>query len=84
MLQLQSIKLHHRGKGPFFELLREIAREEHRKNRGILTVLVVKKAEKKPGIGFYEIAEELGKDITDKEKLRKEETNFVCDYWKSN
>jgi len=50
----------------FFHLLGEISREEDEAGRGMMSALVVhKKGDMQPGPGFFELAEELGKDTSD-------------------
>jgi len=67
-----------------FNLLGEISREEDGDGRGMLSVLVVHKVDGRPGKGFFELAEELGRDILDEEMCWIQERKKVCDYWKSN
>ena len=46
--------------------LREVSVEEHQAGRGMMTALVVHRdGDMEPGPGFYELAEELGLDMTD-------------------
>ena len=48
------------------QLLESVARDEDLAGRGILTVVVVHKTgDKLPGLGFFEIAEQLGRDTSD-------------------
>ena len=68
----------------FHELLREISEAEHNAGRGMLTALVVNKGEGEPGDGFYELAEELGFDVSDavKESLVwPSELHKVWSWW---
>ncbi|WP_157755520.1 hypothetical protein [Neomegalonema perideroedes] len=49
-----------------FHLLGEISTEEDAAGRGMLSVLVVHKAgDMQPGQGFYELANQLGRDTSD-------------------
>ena len=67
---------------PMSEMLGEIAEEEDAAGRGLLTVLVVHKSgDMEPGIGFYELAEKLGRDTSDRMKLWVTELHKVHDYW---
>ena len=50
----------------FFHLLGELSSEEATAGRGMLTAIVVHKdGDMEPGPGFYELAQELGLDISD-------------------
>ncbi len=86
MLRIEAIELDphdHR----LFKLLGEISREEDGAGRGMLSVIVVHKTgELKgyPGDGFFKLAEDLGRDISNMEKCWMEERNKVYDYWKSS
>ncbi len=52
------------------EMLGEIAEEEDAAGRGLLTVLVVHKSgNMEPSVGFYELAEKLGRNTSDRMKL---------------
>ena len=49
-----------------FELLRQISVDEDHAKRGMLTVVVVHKhGDMQPGPGFFELADELGRDTSD-------------------
>ncbi len=49
-----------------FQFLGEISSEENRKGNGMLTVIVVHKyGDMQPGPGFFELAQELGRDTSD-------------------
>lgn len=63
-------------------ILGQISEEEDRNGRGMLSVIVVHKdGDMEPGNGFYELAIELGKDVSDKVKLWVKELHKVHDYW---
>ena len=63
-------------------LLGQVSTEEHEAGRGMLTVLVVYKGgEHSPGPGFFELAEELGLDISDREAFWTSEFRKVCQAW---
>ena len=67
---------------PMSEMLGEIGTEEDSSKRGILTVIVVHKGgDMEPGVGFYELAAQLGRDTSDRLKLWVEELHKVHDYW---
>lgn len=67
-----------------FALLGQISREEYHAGRGMLTAIVVHKfGDQMPGKGFYELAQHLGLDASDKVALWVSETNMVWDQWKS-
>ncbi len=64
------------------DLLGEIATDEDAAGRGMLTVLVVHKVgDMEPGRGFYELARQLGRTITDPVKFWIEELHFVHATW---
>jgi hypothetical protein len=63
-------------------LLGEVSTEEHEAGRGMLTVLVVyKDGDQTPGPGFFELAEELGHDVSDREAFWMSELNKVYAAW---
>ena len=67
-----------------FALLGQISREEYYAGRGMLTAIVVHKTgDQMPGKGFYELAQYLGLDASDKYALWVSETKKVWDYWKN-
>jgi hypothetical protein len=65
-----------------FHLLGEVSSEENAEDRGMLTVIVVHKdGDMQPGPGFFELAEQLGKDTSDILKCWVEELHKVHRYW---
>lgn len=51
----------------------------------MLSVLVVHKGgDYRPGAGFFELAERLGRDIRDKERCWVMEFETVTNYWRSH
>jgi len=66
-------------------LLGEISEKEHFEERGMLSVLVVHlSGDMKPGKGFFELAGELGYDVSDKVKKETfwiDELKKVYNYW---
>jgi hypothetical protein len=62
-------------------LLGEISTEEYAAGRGMLSALVVHKDEMLPGIGFFELAQELGYDIKNKDAFWIEEVKRVSAAW---
>lgn len=59
-------------------ILGQISKEEDACGRGMLSVIVVhKEGDQKPGGGFYECAEELGRDVTDRDRMWIDELNRV-------
>jgi len=63
-------------------MLGEISSEEDRAGRGMLSVIVVHKyGDMQPGLGFFDLAEELGRDTSDILKCWIEELNKVHAYW---
>ena len=64
-------------------LLAEVSTEEATAGRGILSVIVVSKdGNGRPGRGFYELAERLGRDTFYKEDCWLDEAKKVRDYWR--
>ncbi|MFC3051399.1 hypothetical protein [Kordiimonas pumila] len=64
-------------------MLGEISSEEDKKDRGLLTVIVVHKhGDMEPGPGFYELAKSKGRDISDKQKCWIDELHKVHAIWK--
>jgi hypothetical protein len=59
--------------------LGEISRAEDAKGRGMLTAVVVHKHDGFPGQGFFELAEELGRTIKDREQFWVEEMRRLAD-----
>jgi hypothetical protein len=65
-------------------LLGQISEEEDAANRGMLSVLVVhKKGDKRPGGGFFELADELGYAFTDRDEFWIKMLNNVYWYWRN-
>ena len=65
-------------------MLGEISGEENAAERGMLSVIVVHKSgDKQPGPGFFEFAEELGRDTSDILKCWVDELKKVYAYWGS-
>jgi hypothetical protein len=70
---------------PMSEMLGEIGTEENAQKRGILTVIVVHKSgDMEPGVGFYELAEQLGRKTSNRIELWIAEMHKVHDYWANN
>ena len=64
------------------EMLGEISLAEDKAGRGMLSALVVHKTgDREPGQGFFDYAEILGRDISDKTKCWVREVNRVYSYW---
>jgi hypothetical protein len=65
-----------------FHLLGEVSTEEHSAGRGMLTVIVVHKhGDMQPGPGFFDLAEQLGKDTSDILSCWVKELKKVHGYW---
>jgi len=62
-------------------LLGEISSEEDDAGRGMLSVVVHRSDENKPGKGFFELARTRGREIVDEDSLLIEEMNRVYEYW---
>jgi len=64
------------------EMLGEISLAEDKAGRGMLSALVTHKmGDMEPGQGFFDYAEILGRDISDKERCWVGEVNRVYSYW---
>ena len=64
------------------EMLGEISLAEDKAGRGMLSALVTHKTgDMEPGQGFFQYAEVLGKDISDKTKFWIQEVHKVHKYW---
>lgn len=64
------------------KFLGEISREESEAGRGMLSALVVHKhGDYQPGPGFFELAKELGHDVSDIEKFWVQEVKRVFEAW---
>ena len=61
-------------------MLYHIATYEQRLGRPMLTSLVVK-ASGLPGHGFYELAEEYGRDTSDRDQMWSQELQQVREFW---
>src|SRR5438067_1021315 len=61
----------------FHHLLGQISVEEEAAGRGMLSVLVVTKADGMPGPGFFDLAQRLGRDVRDKVRCWSDETSAV-------
>ncbi len=63
-------------------LVGQISRKEDAAGRGMLSVLVVhKNGDQMPGQGFFDLAAELGRDTSDREKCWIKELNYVLKVW---
>jgi hypothetical protein len=69
----------------FFHFLGELSREEDAAGHGMITALVVHRhGDMQPGPGFFELAESLGKDVTDVLACWIREVHKVHSYWERN
>ena len=67
---------------PFHNLLGQISIEENEAERGMLSVVVVHKGgDFRPGPGFFELAQDLGRDVREPDKFWSEELQRVYDVW---
>ena len=63
-------------------ILGEISREEFKNGRGMLSVIVVHKyGDQEPGNGFYECAEGLGLDVSNRMAVWVNQLHAVHGYW---
>lgn len=66
----------------FFQMLGEISKAEDAEGRGMLSAVVIHKGgDWLPGPGFFEFAEELGRDTSDIDKCWLDELRRVWNYW---
>jgi len=66
----------------FAHLLGEISEEEDQAGRGMLSVIVVhKEGDMRPGPGFFELAQGLGRKVADLDKTWLQELDCVHRYW---
>ena len=61
----------------FHFLLYEISIEEDAAGRGLLSALVVRQEDGLPGQGFFDLAKDLGRDVSDRIRCWNEETKVV-------
>lgn len=67
----------------FHAFLGEISADEDDAGRGLMTVLVVhKEGDGMPGAGWFQLAKDRGRDVSNKERCWIEERNKVYDAWK--
>ncbi|MCW5712964.1 MAG: hypothetical protein KIT43_00420 [Bauldia sp.] len=67
----------------FHKMLGQISVEEDAAGRGMLSVLVVHKGgDMRPGNGFFELAQQLGRDAKDRDAFWASEMRAVQDAWR--
>jgi hypothetical protein len=67
------------------QLLAAISTEEAKAGRGIMTALVVRKnGDQRPGGGFFELAERLGYDVSDRKNFWIDQVNKVFASWQKD
>lgn len=65
-----------------WEIIGDVARDEERAGRSLLSVLVVhKRGDMEPGYGFYDLAKHFGRKTSDKTKCFVEELHRVHAIW---
>lgn len=65
-----------------FSLLGQLSEEEYKAGRGMISALVVHKhGDMEPGLGFYDLAKELGLDTSDRLACWIGQVHQVHDYW---
>lgn len=63
-------------------ILGDLSEEEDTYGRRMISVVVVhKEGDKRPGKGFFDLAKELGYDVSDRELLWVQQLKKVHDYW---
>lgn len=65
----------------FHYLLYEISQDEETAGRGLLSALVVRKEDGLPGQGFYDLARQKGRDVSDPIRSWTEEVKLVFAKW---
>jgi hypothetical protein len=61
----------------FHYLLGELSEESEAEGKGMISVLVVHKEDGYPGKGFFVLAQQLGRDVTDRDRCFAEELGRV-------
>ncbi len=75
--QISSISFEPHTK-PYFNFLGEISEEEDAEGRGLMTALVVhRNGDFKPGPGFFDLAQQRGRDVTDLDRCWAQEVAAV-------
>ena len=69
--RIQSIRFEPRG-DDFRRFLGQLSRESDATGLGMITAIVVHKEDQRPGNGFFTLAKELGRDISDGEEWARE------------
>lgn len=67
-----------------FHMLGEVSSDEEAEGRGMLTAVVVGQESGTPGTGFFELADELGRDTSDHDQCWLNELKAVHAYWASH
>lgn len=62
-------------------LLGEISEMESDEGRGMLSVVVVRQDDTMPGDGFFQLAHQLGRDTSDRERCWIDEAKLVYSAW---
>jgi hypothetical protein len=65
-----------------FHILGEISIEEDRSNRGMLSAVVIREADRQPGPGFFKLANDLDKNTSNKEDFWIGEVQKVFGQWR--
>jgi hypothetical protein len=79
--QLRTIRIAHHEPA-MGSMLGEISTEEYRRGHGMLSVIVVHKyGDMEPGNGFYECAEDLGLDTSDRVAFWIDQLHKVHGFW---
>ena len=65
----------------FHKMLGEISTSEHQAGRGMLTAVVVRAHDGRPGPGFFRLARDLGERFKDPEMFWAMEVAKVCQAW---
>ena len=66
----------------YHKMLGEISEEEDAQGRGLLSAIVVHKTgDQEPGTGFYELAEALGRNVSDRLRCWTDEVKLAYQVW---
>ena len=83
MHQIRSISFETPHDSRLPQLLAEISADEAKAGRGMMTALVVRNRDQRPGAGFFQLAQRLGYDVSDPEKFWLQEVNKVFASWET-
>ena len=77
---ITTVGLHVRAP-QYYDLLRDLCRQEEAAGRGFLGALVVRKSDGRPGQGFYKLMAKFGRDCSDPEACWQREVKQIYQTW---